>query len=115
MTYKRLDNIEATCPNCDMDIIVELPEDVVYPDPEFPEKDWEKLLSLAAGIREHRYFLAELYSFRNEIANSWRNRRAWKLLNGRIKRIDMETQDLETERYHLYNKLNPPVGENSTD
>lgn len=103
---KELTNIEATCPNCGQEMLVELPEGVTFKDLTIPEEIQVRLIILNSDILERKRALNEMESFSREIEGSWRNRKAWKLLNGRINEIKLLLQDFETEKVKLREQFN---------
>lgn len=107
--------IEATCPNCQTEMEVELPDGLIYQDPNFDVEGWKKLHQLSEEETRYKYLLAELYSLRIDLSGSWRNKKAFKTLTEKIVKVESERNTVENERYELYNKLNPPVGERSTN
>lgn len=107
--------IEATCPNCQTEMEVELPDGLVYQDPRFDEEKWAKLNGLTTIVHKNRAIVTELIYIQSELTKHWGSKRAKRLLVERLDKLEKEGNEVDQERYSLYNELNPPVGERSTD
>ena len=118
--YLALPTIEATCEACGAEMQVEMPEGVLYKNPDFwnaPEEyeEWSHKAKQKTKADTALDMINHVIdTFDKNIGGKFR-KRTRKMLIGIQHEAEHAAKTYRDEFYDLNNKLYPPVGENSTD
>jgi hypothetical protein len=108
----RVTYLEATCPNCETEIQVEVPEEVTCL--VITNDERLQLGDLERNINSNKTIMDCLYNLKLTLTG-WRNKKARKVIEIRLHESTLLQRDFEKDYWPLYKKLNPDSGEHSTD
>lgn len=118
--YLALPMIEATCEECGKEMEVEMPEGVMYKNPEYwdaidkYEELSDKAMHKAKADTALDMINHVIETFDNNIKGSFR-KKTRKMLIGIQHEAEHAARTYRDEHYLLYNELYPSIGEKSTD